>query len=410
MLLNLFKWLTKEIQLGFFLLFATFSCFGEEHTLKANQPDTSQSGKLIWKSAILPGEARCMKWFSKDPGTIYLGTGNFLYAINIKDGKLKWKYQMDDALDNYPAMIKIGSEQHIYFYSKRGTLYALKADSGKKIKEIHLGTIQFLGASGENKMVFLTDGMYLCVYDSDLNFKWKHMIGGFCKILSCIDNVFYVGGPLDFYAIDLNNNELWKHRTFDIVNSSPEKVDNSIYFSTECGWIYGLNADDGKELWSYNSRAKKESGFAIITNEGIYFGTDNGYFRCLDLNGKVRWEVSAKGDAFLRFPNISVIQNRAVFATQNTIFITDLKGNIINKAFDGDPGLNFGFGPSIRGNKILYSTVNSSTSSSYAIDLNGNEQWKQTLQQGKTSGDVVEDSINNTVIFSDSTYLYNVSL
>ncbi len=66
-------------------------------------------------------------------GTIYIGCNNgYLYALNPRDGSIKWKFAAGDTIKSSPA---VGADGTIYFGSYDGYLYALNPNGTLKWKE-----------------------------------------------------------------------------------------------------------------------------------------------------------------------------------------------------------------------------------------------------------------------------------
>lgn len=102
--------------------------------------------------------------------------------------------------------------------------------------------------------------------------------------------IYEGGGPREFHRLK------WKFVTGSRVISSPVIDGNSIYFGSDDGNIYSLDARDGRQLWKTPTRGPVPCTPAIM-NGTIYAGSYDGKFYALDTKtGNVKWKFATEGE------------------------------------------------------------------------------------------------------------------
>ena len=78
---------------------------------------------LIWKRKFFSAESGVIAPVSIASNTVYVGsTDGNLYALAAGDGTVRWKYKVDGNIYSAAAI----DEDHVYFNSVKGSLYAVK--------------------------------------------------------------------------------------------------------------------------------------------------------------------------------------------------------------------------------------------------------------------------------------------
>ncbi|HSW69771.1 MAG TPA: PQQ-binding-like beta-propeller repeat protein [Gammaproteobacteria bacterium] len=152
--------------------------------------------------------------------TVY-ASGSFgnVYAINANTGSLKWKYAYttDDPRDT-----PICSDDTVYIGTgvdyKKGVLYAINAKTGKLKWQ----------------------------YNTEERASPPYINNGSIYFGS-IEYPPYPADPKDYlYALDLQGNIKWKFEADGYVRSAPIADKGIVYFITESGSLYAINAITGK--------------------------------------------------------------------------------------------------------------------------------------------------------------------
>lgn len=104
------------------------------------------------------------------------------------------------------------------------------------------------------------------------------------------DGVYNAQAPRQFHRVK------WAFPTGDRVVSSPVMQDGVVYFGSDDGNVYAVDAKDGRQLW------KRATGGAVsatpaIAGETLYVGSFDGRFYALNArSGAVRWKFTTGGE------------------------------------------------------------------------------------------------------------------
>lgn len=205
-------------------------------------------GKEKWHYEINSG-VTSTPVIAKD-GTIYVNgnilkktaedttAGGYLFAL-AQDGKLKWKFKMQDWVETSPSL---GDDGTVYTGSKEGRVYAINPD----------GTLRWAFSANDG-------------------------IGGAPAIGK--DGTIYVGSwDNNFYALNPDGTERWSYEVepgFETIGASAAiGSDGTIYFGTTKGFFYALNPD-GTKKWKIANMASIASSPAIGKDGTIYIGSWN---------------------------------------------------------------------------------------------------------------------------------------
>jgi outer membrane protein assembly factor BamB len=97
-------------------------------------------------------------------------------------------------------------------------------------------------------------------------------------------------GPRQFHRVK------WKFPTGDRVVSSPVYADGVIFFGSDDGNVYAVDAADGHQLWQRHTGGPVPSTPAIA-GQLVYVGSYDGKFYALDKRtGKPQWKFATEGE------------------------------------------------------------------------------------------------------------------
>jgi outer membrane protein assembly factor BamB len=110
-----------------------------------------------------------------------------------------------------------------------------------------------------------------------------------------MDGIVYGGHNVLVVAIDAaRGTQLWDSPLGQI-NTSVAASDGAIYYGSQDGNLYALNAKTGAFLWSFNTGVSIWCSPAVAKGV-VYVGSDSGYLYAIDATtGSLRWKYPANG-------------------------------------------------------------------------------------------------------------------
>lgn len=196
-------------------------------------------------------------------GNIYFGSGDgHVYALDIRTGALKWKYNTGDVVHATPALL----DSVLYIGSFNGTMYALNALNGgllwtfKSVGHRFFPKGEFQGSPVAGNGLVFVGGRDYNVYAIDARKGYCHwnkqFPRGWALSLTLRDTALYVGTSDDDVMIAMDartGTELWRtnvrFNTFGRAALGP----SMIYFGTLLGRLHGMDASSGKIVWTYTT-------------------------------------------------------------------------------------------------------------------------------------------------------------
>ncbi|HEV7782745.1 MAG TPA: PQQ-binding-like beta-propeller repeat protein [Chitinophagaceae bacterium] len=240
-------------------------------------------------------------------GRVYSGSsdGN-MYCIDALNGKKLWSFNAGSAIQSSAAL----SGTVLFFTDKKNILYALNANSGKKIWQTNL--------------------------EKDLVYEWGFDYYQSSPMVQ--DGIVYVGsGSGAMYALQETDGKVkWTFKTASLVRSSPSWYRNTVYFGDLSGKVYAVNAKTGEKKWQFattgdtiNNEREGNDYKAIIASVALkddiaVVGGRDGFLYGLDaVNGNELWRHDYEGSWILT----------SVAIKENTVITGTSDGRVI-QAFD----------------------------------------------------------------------------
>jgi len=222
-------------------------------------------------------------------GILYFGSDDsFLYALDIKTGKEKWKVEVG----SYNSVKSpISSQSTVYFGASDYFLYALDSDTGKEKWKFETGgNINSSPFHSNGILYFGSEDCHLYALDSKTGKeKWKFEAEGYIDRSSpaIANGILYFGcSNNDFlYALDSETGkEKWKFETKDCISSSsPIVVEGVIYFGSADCYLYALDSETGEEKWKFEAEGNIETS-PLISDGIIYFGSQDNHIYAVNIN------------------------------------------------------------------------------------------------------------------------------
>lgn len=271
-----------------------------------------------------------------DDKNLYVGVyDNNVYAIDLKEGKFKWKYATDGGIATRPFVYKgnliFGSEDrvaysittvgrlawtcptegrirssaivefdHAFFGSDDNRLYAVNAQSGRVIWRFEAsGPIRSTPVLGD-ELVYAgsEDGFVYALDMSSGASRWKFRSNRPITSSPAVFEDLIIVGSQDnhVYGLDAKSGyTTWRCRTSQAVISSPTIVDGTVYIGSVDKHLYAIDAKNGRIQWKFNAESQIISTPAV-TDDAIYFGTSAGELVGVNRKDrKLRWKFKTGG-------------------------------------------------------------------------------------------------------------------
>jgi len=204
-----------------------------------------------------------------------------LYAVDAKNGSLKWNFQTKAPIHSTPVL----ENNTVYFGGWDGIFYALDSKTGKEkwkfSTEIKTGFtgIQASAAVSDGIVYFGARDPYFFALDAETGkLIWKYNAENSWILSSAVvkDNTVYVGTS-DTYALLALDAKTGKEKSRfkgnGYVYSSPAIAGNTIYFGDFSGNFFDLNLlSDGKESNIVPTENRNKYAATILNNNYLDFG------------------------------------------------------------------------------------------------------------------------------------------
>ncbi|MGE0681330.1 MAG: PQQ-binding-like beta-propeller repeat protein [Candidatus Binatia bacterium] len=242
-------------------------------------------------------------------GTIYIGIGKDLFAIDPTNGQEKWRKPIvAEVSQSSPAIATDGT---IYIGDRGNTLSAFAPDGTLKWQyainyEGDIFTSPTIAPDGTIYFAMTNAGSYGYGVVTALNpngtEKWQYVIGSF--ILSSSPalgsgGIIYLGsvdGMLHALKDNGQNNvtKLWSTKVgFSLNDSSPViGTDGTVYIGTYDG-LTAVNPTNGQVKWTFATNGKVDTTPALATDGTLYVGSKlakDHTFYAIDPNGQLKWK------------------------------------------------------------------------------------------------------------------------
>ncbi|MFT4223626.1 outer membrane protein assembly factor BamB family protein [Dysgonomonas sp.] len=303
-----------------------------------------------------------------------------IYALNAKDGSLKWFFKIRNSIKNTIAI----ESENVLAQDAEGYLYAVNAKTGKlswKTKlEINGLPVLDEGLTVRNGIVYAGAGKGFAAYDARtgerkwINLDWGQGEGT-TSTVSANDDVVISGAQWrGMYANDAKTGKLlWSQKKDGISNrgSSPVLTNGLAYFISSQS-LFILDAKSGQIVLSKKLPYSVDvTSTPLLTDKLIIFGTVNDGLVALDReNYTEKWRIGTQAALvytvpYTRYPVMTIesspvgIGNHVLFgASDGYIYVVNMESGKINWKYEvGAP---------------IFSTVAVSDNSFFIADFGGN--------------------------------------
>jgi outer membrane protein assembly factor BamB len=172
----------------------------------------------------------------------------------------KWAFQTGGDTFSSPAVV----DGKVYFGSTDKNIYCLDAYTGEEIWRFTTGFyVRASQAVWNGKVYTGADDGYFYGLDADTGEElWKTSAGGFfTNFLNpgeakpgsspiVVNSKIYCGSKdANLYCLNLDGKVQWKFPTDNAIIGSPGYADGIVYITSTDGYLYGVNANSGSQVW-----------------------------------------------------------------------------------------------------------------------------------------------------------------
>ncbi|MBL7744244.1 MAG: PQQ-binding-like beta-propeller repeat protein [Chitinophagaceae bacterium] len=234
--------------------------------------------------------------------TVYFGTAaGVFFALDKRTSQVKWKYNTGNAIHSSAA----SQDGKTYFSDNGQTLYCLKESNGQLLWKVKLGEkaayswrYDYYYSSpvlyDNTLLIGSDDGCLYALNPKTGKQLWKFKSKGIIRSTAAVykNAVLFGDTEASLYAVDIKNGkELWQYRIngdtmhnedygFDrrAITSSPVIVGNKAVFGARDGFLYCINADNGKGLWKMDHYVSWVISTVAVKDSFVVTGTSDGRF------------------------------------------------------------------------------------------------------------------------------------
>jgi outer membrane protein assembly factor BamB len=287
-----------------------------------------------------------------DDTTAYIASGPFVYAVNLLDGTLKWKYPSDkaDPSKNYYAAPTLTEDGQLIIGSYDHSIYSLNPKSGS-INWVFSGAKNLYVASplGSEKGIFApnTDGnLYFIDFTGTQRwvFETKHPLWATPATDSNCECIFVASMDHKLYSVNADTGKLrWETDDLGGALVAPPALsaDGTVFVGTFGNEVLAIDAESGAIQWRYVTNGWVWSGIAF-NDDTLYFGDLKGNFYAITRSGEELWRIQPDGP----------IVSQPIIVDGNIVFATEA-GSVSAVDKDGNPVWNQSVGGKIYGPAVL---------------------------------------------------------
>jgi len=282
-------------------------------------------------------------------GTVYVGSRDSrLYAVDAEDGTEVWSFEADDWVDSSPTVV----DGTVYFGSDDNNLYAVNTEDGEEVWSFETGDLVDSSPAVKDGTVYVgsRDNNLYAVNASDGTEVWSFETGNDVFSSPAVaDGTVYVGSEdNNLYALDAEDGSgVWRFGTGDSVWSSPTVVDGTVYFGSDDFNFYALDAEDEREVWSFwtgsgtfssptvvnVSEGTLDGSSARSANGTVYAGSEDNSLYALDAeDGSEVWSFETGGSVDSSPTVVDVTEGTSdgssTQSTNGTVYFGSSDGNL----------------------------------------------------------------------------------
>jgi len=243
-------------------------------------------------------------------GVVFIGGYDEDYALNAGDGsqvfKVKHGYQTASSM--------AFAEGALYYVPGEDTTtaeYSSPAVANGVVYAAGAGMFSLNANDGSLRCNVVANGM-AALNALTCATLWSYTAGGTVTYSSpaIVNGVVYFGSDGgSVYALNASNGALlWSYANSGAVQSSPAVAHGVVYIGSDDNNLYALNASTGTSLWIYPTGGSVESSPAVA-NGVVYVGSDDGNVYAFGLTGGARGKgASARQEVASKSPDLRTLR------------------------------------------------------------------------------------------------------
>lgn len=315
----------RYIFYSIFIALILYSCTSKTNTGTGMFRDNAQHNSVTVSAANVVYDTKAWSFDAGSPvrstalinnNHVYFGnTGGDFFALDKKNGSVSWQYHTGYAINSSAACVN----GMVYFSDNEQTLYALDQNTGALQWKFKMGEklpypwrFDYYFSSPtimDDKIIIGSDDGNLYMLDQKLGtVLWKYKTKGLVRSTPSVykDAIVFGDTEGNLYALDSKTGTLkWNFKIngeplnldtlgFDrkAILAAPVIANDKIVIGARDGFLYCLNASDGKKLWTVDHEVSWIISAVAIKDSFVVTGTSDGRFiQAVNLNtGKEIWK------------------------------------------------------------------------------------------------------------------------
>ena len=282
-----------------------------------------------------------------DNGQGFLAYGTQVYALDLKNGSLLWRYPDEgSAKVQFYAAPEV-DENYVIAGDYTSTLYGLDRQSGFEKWQFTEAEDRYIASPLlYNGTVYAPNSDYsLYAVDENGKLQWRFKTSGpnWSKPVTDENYLYLTSMDHFLYALDLsysaadltadeNGNKtlvaapVWSLDLETAVVSDPVLEDGTLYVGTVNGVLYAVDLESHSIKWKFTIEDEVSSiwGTPVLTSDAVFFGDESGKLYAVDKkDGSALWPAPFDAGSSLISSGIAV-DNKAIFASsEGKIFSID---------------------------------------------------------------------------------------
>jgi outer membrane protein assembly factor BamB len=288
-------------------------------------------------------------------GTVYVGSeASDLVALDLENGKLRWKYHVTDGIGESSPAVHDGI---VYVGDLSGTLHAVNTRDGQSAWKLQTGAeIKSSPViTGDRLLVGSYDGSLYCVEARTGALQWKFHTNNYVHCTPGVSEglTFIASCDEAFHAIRISDGvEVFQVASGGYNAASPTIAGKTAYFGTFNNEVLGISLTTRRVLWRYEHPVRHFPFYssAAVADSKVVIGGRDKFIHCLNARtGKAIWTFTT-GARVDSSPAIS--GGRAyVGSNDGRLYVLDLASG--KKAGEFNAGAPLSASPAIAAGKLV---------------------------------------------------------